>query len=101
MNEVSYSYTTVDSARADAAQTQLAAAAREIEHLKSALESARTIGAAIGIVMAMQKITYDAAFAMLAAVSQHQNRNLREIADDVVNYDSILDGHPHRVPLAS
>ena len=94
MREAACADQTVDTAYpvlgANASQDQLAAAAREIENLQIALESARIIGAAIGIVMAMQKITYDAAFEMLSAASQHQNRKLRDVADEVVDYGVVL-----------
>ena len=38
----------------------------------------------IGIVMAISKVTEDDAFAVLAKISQRQNRKLRMVADDVV-----------------
>ena len=69
---------------------RLAAAEAKITHLELALESARVIGAAVGIVMALQKVTYDDAFATLVRASQHQNRKLRDIADEVVNYGGVV-----------
>ena len=54
------------------------------EHLERALASNRTIGTAIGILMSQQRVTSDAAFALLREHSQNSNRRLREIAEDVV-----------------
>lgn len=56
---------------------------REITDLRAALNTSRRIGAAIGILMARQRITSDQAFAQLAKVSQNLNRKLRDIAQEV------------------
>ncbi len=53
-------------------------------NLERALENSRTIGAAIGIVMAMEKVTREHAFQLLRTASQQQNRKLHQVADDVV-----------------
>jgi hypothetical protein len=53
-------------------------------NLTQALHTARRIGAAVGIVMAGRVVEEDVAFAMLSKASQHTNRKLRDIAEDVV-----------------
>lgn len=53
-------------------------------NLQAALDNSRQIGAAIGIVMARESITADAAFHRLRRASQSSNRKLRDVADDVV-----------------
>jgi hypothetical protein len=52
--------------------------------MEQALKSSRTIGAAIGILMASRGITEDQAFAVLKQSSQSANRKLREIAAELV-----------------
>ncbi|MCA1692409.1 MAG: GAF and ANTAR domain-containing protein [Actinobacteria bacterium] len=52
-------------------------------HLQAALDGARTIGRAQGVLMARQGCTSEAAFDMLRRTSQRTNRKLREIAEDV------------------
>lgn len=49
-----------------------------------ALNSARRIGMAVGIVMATCKTGPDTAFDMLVVASQRTDRKLRDIAEDVV-----------------
>lgn len=53
-------------------------------NLQKALGSNRVIGTALGILMTTNKITADEAFARLRSTSQHSNRKLRDVADDVV-----------------
>ena len=55
-----------------------------INHYTSAMESRRTIGVAIGIVMERYTIDDDRAFAFLVRVSQDSNVKLREVAADIV-----------------
>lgn len=57
----------------------------ENEGLRTALETSRVIGAAVGIVMAHYRVTRDEAFQLLREVSQHANRKLRELAEYVVD----------------
>lgn len=71
-------------ARCDHLEELLAGTQREVHHLQVALESNRDIGVAIGILMAADKVTRQAAFEMLRTTSQHQNRKLRAIAADVI-----------------
>lgn len=58
--------------------------AEQAEQLQEALQSARMIGSAIGIVMAAGRCTPEEGFQILAKVSQDKNRKLREIAAEVV-----------------
>lgn len=44
----------------------------------------RRIGMAMGILMSAYKLSETEAFDLLVVVSQHHNRKLRDIADDVV-----------------
>lgn len=53
-------------------------------NLQRAMQSNRQIGAAIGILMTIHKVTEQQAFQLLSTASQQSNRKLREIADDVV-----------------
>ena len=52
--------------------------------LEEALRSARRIGAAMGIVMANRKVSEEVAFEMLKHASQHANRKVRVLADELV-----------------
>lgn len=52
--------------------------------LELALQSSRTIGAAIGLLMASREIGADDAFAILRQTSQDTNRKVREIAAEIV-----------------
>ena len=58
-------------------------------HLERALETSRSIGAAIGIVMSTEKVTRERAFDMLRTASQDQNRKLHQIADDVIGVGTL------------
>jgi hypothetical protein len=57
----------------------------QISGLEQAVASNRSIGMAIGILMAIRRLGQDEAFELLRTVSQRTNRKLREIADDVVH----------------
>ena len=59
-------------------------AQRKVEHLEIALASSRRIGMAMGILMGVYKLSETEAFDLLVVVSQHRNRKLRDIAEDVV-----------------
>lgn len=54
------------------------------DNLERALASNRTIGAAMGILMAQERVTSEQAFLRLRECSQATNRKLREVAEDVV-----------------
>jgi hypothetical protein len=53
-------------------------------HVQTALQTNRGIGIAIGIVMARHRVSQEAAFEVLRAASQRDNRKLRDVAEDVV-----------------
>ncbi len=55
-----------------------------VDHLQLALESNRTIGAAVGVLMALHNLTYEQGLRRLTTASQHRNRKLRDIAADVL-----------------
>ena len=53
-------------------------------HLEVALKTARTIGAAVGIIMALLHVSEVEAFALLRKASNDGNRKLRVVAQEVV-----------------
>lgn len=55
-----------------------------IAQLEQALKSSRTIGAAIGMIMATREVREDQAFAILRNASQNSNRKLRDLAEELV-----------------
>lgn len=59
--------------------------ARSVDHLGQALETRRTIGQALGIVMERYAIDEDRAFEFLVRVSKDSNVKLRLIAQDIVD----------------
>jgi hypothetical protein len=56
----------------------------ENQHLRTALDSNRDIGVAMGILMATQLVTKQQAFDVLRIASQHSHRKLRDVALDVI-----------------
>lgn len=54
------------------------------ENLEKALQSNREIGTAIGVLMAVHKLTRDQAHELLRVASQDSNRKMAEIATEVV-----------------
>lgn len=56
----------------------------ENRSLHEALQAARAIGAAVGIVMALRQISEVEAFGLLRVASQAQNRTLRLVAEEIV-----------------
>ena len=73
------------------------ARAREREQIsgpEQAVASNRSIGMAIGILMAIRRIGQDEAFDLLRRVSQRTNRKLREIADEVVHTGQLPEAPP-------
>jgi AmiR/NasT family two-component response regulator len=56
---------------------------RQIENLQLALQNSRTIGVALGILMATEKMTRADAFGVLSRASQRLNRKLSGIAEEV------------------
>jgi hypothetical protein len=65
-----------------------------VEHLRTALDTNRQIGAAMGILMARHRCSYENAFTALRVASQHQHRKLREVADEVVFTGVLPTRHP-------
>lgn len=63
---------------------QLTEARQLITNLERALRTSRTIGAAVGILMERHKVTQNEAFAILATSSQHSNRKLADLAEEIV-----------------
>ena len=61
----------------------------KMENLRSALDSREIIGQAQGILMQREKITAEQAFQLLRRCSQHLNRKLRAVAQDVVDTGEI------------
>lgn len=78
-----------------AAHASTLVALYESEHIKqslrTALDSNRRIGAAMGVLMAMHKVTEDQAFDMLRTASQLLHRKLRDIASEVVEAGALPD----------
>lgn len=70
--------------RLELLEQQAVLQARDIASLGVALSTCRTIGAAVGIVMASRKLTEDDAFALLKQASQNNNRKVRDLAAEVV-----------------
>ncbi|WP_323097469.1 ANTAR domain-containing protein [Intrasporangium sp. YIM S08009] len=56
----------------------------ERDNLHVALETNRTIGVAVGVLMALRQLTHEDAFELLVSISQNHNRKLREVAEAVV-----------------
>jgi hypothetical protein len=67
------------------ATATVAALQEENSHLQRGMTSGRMIGAAIGILMSQNKVTRDQAFDLLRLRSQHSNRRLRDIAEELVD----------------
>lgn len=68
------------------ANAQAYASSAELnDQLREALKSREIIGEAKGILMERKGCTPDEAFAMLRRLSQHSNRKLREVAQEVVD----------------
>lgn len=61
-----------------------AAQLQKIGNLRTAIETNREIGAAVGILMATKTIGYQESFRLLLGVSQNDNRRLRDVAAEVV-----------------
>lgn len=61
------------------------------ENLRTALDSSRLIGAAVGILMAHLRISQDAAIALLRDTSQQLRRKVRDLAAEVVETGTLPD----------
>jgi AmiR/NasT family two-component response regulator len=64
---------------------RLDAADTEAANLRRALDHSRDIGAAVGVLMALRKVTREEALDLLRRTSQDQNRKLSDLALDVLN----------------
>jgi signal transduction histidine kinase/DNA-binding response OmpR family regulator len=65
-------------------------AENKVSNLRTALATNRQIGAAIGVIMATEKLTNEQAFERIRSVSQRTHRKLRDVADEVL-YTGRLD----------
>ena len=81
-DDESINVATLFAAHAQLAVMHLNAAARSA-NLEQALSTSRLIGMALGILMSVHKITPDQAFEMLRTASQHLQRKLRDVAQEV------------------
>jgi hypothetical protein len=57
---------------------------RQVRTLEEAVGSNRRIGAAVGVLMALHRESYDDAFGRLAAASRASQRKLRDVAEYVL-----------------
>ncbi len=75
-----------DDAREELSQLQGQVKAQQlhIEQLNEALQSARTIGKAIGMIMEREKLTSEQALTKLLTLSQHAAVKLRRLAETIV-----------------
>lgn len=74
-----------DDGQAVAAHVAVAVvAAQKVEQLVTGLDARTIIGQAIGIVMERYDLDGDRAFEVLARLSSHANRKLRDVAEEVV-----------------
>ncbi len=72
-------------------RAQLVAAEGRVASLERALRSSRRIGAAMGILMAVRRVSEDQALHVLREVSQASNRKIRDVAEDVLYAGEIVD----------
>jgi hypothetical protein len=79
------------------ATATMAALEEEINELRGALTSSRTIGVAIGLLMARLEISRDQAFELLSLGSQHSNRKVRDIAEYMADTGQL----PEQIPMTS
>lgn len=79
----------------DDQERKLVELARSVSQLEHALRSRSVIDQAIGVLMAQEKCTAEAAFDLLRRHSQNSNRKLRDVAADVITR---LTGHPPSEP---
>ena len=62
------------------------------DHLQTALVSREIIGQAQGILMERERITAEQAFDLLRRSSQHLNRRLRDVAQELVDTGTVPGG---------
>lgn len=96
--------TTQDEARLDAVVELLRGwlaegeAQAAVTHLEQALEHARLLGRAVGLVMAQRHLTTDQAVAYLRSLSNGTNTRLRDIAADLLHTHEEHVTHGHDIP---
>lgn len=88
------SYAGLALAVARAQSTARAEEDRRTRNFESALSSREVIGQAQGILMERERITADQAFQLLRRSSQHLNRKLRAVAQDVVDFGTMTPEAP-------
>jgi hypothetical protein len=76
----------VDGALIAELRTEGVVAQNQIVQLEEALRTSRTIGTALGIIMADRQVDQQEAFALLSKHSQDTNRKLRVLAEEVVRH---------------
>lgn len=95
--EQQYTADDVELARIVAAHASAALARLRIEQdLWSAIDSRHLIGQAQGVLIARLGISTEAAFSWLQRYSQHSNRKLRDVADEIVRTRQVPG--PHSLP---
>ncbi|MET3807175.1 GAF domain-containing protein [Nakamurella sp. UYEF19] len=78
----------------------------QVDGLRTALDSNREIGAAVGVLMVREHLTYPQGLARLTTASQNGNRKLREVAEGVLHTGQLAAGGvacragAHRRPVA-
>ncbi|MEO7262066.1 MAG: GAF and ANTAR domain-containing protein [Jatrophihabitantaceae bacterium] len=85
----------IDTATILAAHASSLIALHEAENqavnLEAALESSRTIGVALGVLMSARKVTQEQAFTLLRVASQNLHRKLHAVAAEVVETGTLPD----------
>ena len=69
----------------------------DVGNLHAALESSRTIGMAVGILMASHRVGREEAFALLRTASMALNAKLRDVAAEVADTGELPGSSPRRV----
>jgi DNA-binding response OmpR family regulator len=69
--------------------------------LQMALTSNRQIGVAVGVLMAREKVTSERAFDLLRRRSNHTNRKLRDVAEEVALTGQLSQPPSHDAPQTS
>jgi GAF domain-containing protein len=69
-----------------------------VEQLQHALASNREIGMAMGVIMALQRVSQREAFAVLTRASQYLNRKLQDVASEVVETGEVPGRPARRAP---
>jgi hypothetical protein len=68
------------------------------DNLEEALRNSRQIGVAVGILMSQHKLTQTQAFDLLRVTSQHSNRKVRDIAEQVEHTGTLPGTLPYQPP---